>query len=87
MTRGSVSVYRGIRFARAQRFRPPERVPPCPVTQGSGFGAPAPQDPDPLDYAGRRPASPGHGVYPRRRVHHRFGALGVVRRLPARRTR
>jgi para-nitrobenzyl esterase len=59
MTRGSVSVYRGIRFARAQRFRSPERIPPYPVTQGSGFGPPAPQDPDPLDFMWGEVLAPG----------------------------
>jgi para-nitrobenzyl esterase len=59
MTGGNVSVYRGIRFARAQRFRPPERIPPYPVTQGSAFGPPAPQDPDPLDFMWGEVLAPG----------------------------
>jgi para-nitrobenzyl esterase len=59
MTRDNVTVYRGIRFARAERFRPPERLPFCPVSEGSAFGPPAPQAPDPLDYMWGEVLAPG----------------------------
>jgi para-nitrobenzyl esterase len=53
-------VFRGIRFARAERFRPPE---PIPLTEmpspGGNYGSPAPQNPDPLDYMWGEVLAPG----------------------------
>jgi para-nitrobenzyl esterase len=55
-----VLVFRGIRFAKANRFRPPDPVPlldtPAP---GGSFGAPAPQNPDALDYMWGEVLAPG----------------------------
>jgi len=55
-----VSVFRGIRFAKADRFCPPEPVPlvdmPAP---GGSFGAPASQNPDRLDYMWGEVLAPG----------------------------
>jgi para-nitrobenzyl esterase len=59
MTRGKTSVYRGIRFARAQRFRPPERIPFSAASPDTAFGAPAPQNPDPLDFMWGEVLAPG----------------------------
>jgi para-nitrobenzyl esterase len=59
MTRRSISVYRGIRFARAPRFRPPEPIPYSAVAPGSAFGLPAPQNPDPLDFMWGEVLAPG----------------------------
>ena len=59
MTRESISVYRGIRFARAQRFCPPQRTPSLAVSPGSAFGPPAPQNPDGLDYMWGEVLAPG----------------------------
>jgi para-nitrobenzyl esterase len=60
MTGEKVSVYRGLRYARAQRFRPPERIPCYAVTQHSAFGPPAPQDPDALDFIWGEVLAPGN---------------------------
>jgi para-nitrobenzyl esterase len=59
MTRATVSVHRGIRFARAQRYRPPQRIPYSPVTPGGSFGPPAPQNPDALDFMWGEVLAPG----------------------------
>lgn len=51
MTSGNISVFRGIHFARAERFRPPEPVPLADMPAAGGeFGPSAMQAPDKLDY-------------------------------------
>ena len=46
-----ILVFRGIPFARAARFRPPELFPLKGMPSPNGpFGPPAPQIPDKLDY-------------------------------------
>jgi para-nitrobenzyl esterase len=59
MTVENVSVYRGIRYACAQRFRPPERIPFHAASQHSAFGPPAPQNPDALDFMWGERLAPG----------------------------
>jgi carboxylesterase type B len=46
-----IHIFRGIPFARAKRFRPPETIDPWPydVRPARTFSAPAPQSPDLLD--------------------------------------
>jgi para-nitrobenzyl esterase len=55
-----VAVFRGIRFAKAARFRLPVLLPlvemPAP---GGTFGSPAAQNPDPLDYMWGEVLAPG----------------------------
>jgi para-nitrobenzyl esterase len=55
-----VSVYRGIPYARAARFRPPEPVPLVGMPPAEGaFGPPAAQNPDPLDGMWGQVLAPG----------------------------
>ena len=55
-----VAVYCGIRFAKAERFRPPEPIPLHEMPpRGGSFGSPAPQNPDRLDYMWGEVLAPG----------------------------
>ena len=56
----SVVVYRGIPFARAGRFRPPEPIPLAETPAPDGqFGPPVGQNPDDLDYMWGEVLAPG----------------------------
>ncbi len=55
-----VVVFRGLRFAKAERFRPPEAVPLADMPPpGGDFGHAAPQNPDLLDYMWGETLAPG----------------------------